>query len=191
MMAKVRMEDNLAVKMLQEEQRARVRRSRQYDEEVRRNSAFMGGEMEEEPENAFMATTILTPDDELIRSIQHDDLFDLEDPALEAEIRRMSPPIDETVVQLREMQRVADVARDSMSPEREVEGWFTVGPAPTPAFGVAEPLANRRSKRIQTRAVIREGTDVAPMTTLLDSKFNLNCSSSGLGGSIPVSSPEV
>ena len=183
LMARVQMKSHHNVMVLLAEQRAREKRNEQYLEE-QRDAAWKKSVVDEEvTENAYMAT-MLTLDDELARSIRDDDLFELEDEELAAEFRHLDTPIPESVEELREMQRSADFKRDSMSPEAAVEGWFAVGKEkflpnsnrnltyanalaarhivtggePSMAFGVAEPLASRRSKRIQKRVVAHAGS---------------------------------
>lgn len=189
-MARVKMADDNAVRMLQAEQRARELRNRQYEEEVRKNASRGSNDMDDDvPEHVYMAT-LLTPDGDLVRFIRDDDLFDVEDVALQAEFGNLDMPIGEKVEELREWQRDADFRRDNVSPEKQVEGWFAVGKdkflpngsrnltyanavaaryvvtgnEPTMAFGVAEPLASRRSKRIQKRVVARASSE-SPVAT--------------------------
>ena len=110
----------------------------------------------------------------MAKSTVNDDLFELNDVALEAKFQHLDKPIGETVQESRELQRSADFKRDSISLENLVEGWFVVGEekflpnrsqnltyasnvatrygvtgeVPTSTFGVAEPVASKRSKII-------------------------------------------
>ena len=180
MMARVQMNGHHNVKVLLAEQLAREMRNDQYREE-QRDAALKNSDMDDDvPEHVYMAT-LLTLDDELVRSIRDEDLFELEDDALEVEFQNLDTPILESAKDLRELQRSADFRRDSVSPEAMVEDCFAIGKdkflpngsgnltyanalaahhivtgeEPTMAFGVAELLASRRSKRIQKRVVAR------------------------------------
>lgn len=44
-------------------------------------------EEEEMPEQAFMVATLFNPDNDLPRSVEYNDLFDLDDTALEGEFQ--------------------------------------------------------------------------------------------------------
>ena len=83
-MARVQMNGHYNVKVLLAEQLAWEMRNDQYREE-QRNAALKNSDMDDDvPEHVYMAT-LLTLDDELVRSICDEDLFELEDDALEAE----------------------------------------------------------------------------------------------------------
>ena len=50
----------------------------------------------------------LYQEEDLPRSIEYSDLFDLDDPALEAELQLLSTPIADSVEELRRLQRSSD-----------------------------------------------------------------------------------
>ena len=57
---------------------------------------------------------------------EYEDLFDLDDPALEAELLLMENPISEPPRELRRLQQSADKNGGVATPEEEVESWFCV-----------------------------------------------------------------
>ena len=66
-------------------------------------------------------------DDDLPKTIEYSDLFDLDDPSLEAELQLLSLPIADFVDELRRLQQSSDINGGIASPEDTVNGCFTVG----------------------------------------------------------------
>ena len=72
----------------------------------------------------FMAARI--EDQNLPQVGDYSDLFELDDPALEAELRLLEEPISESPRELRRLQQSADVNGGVATPEELAESWFKV-----------------------------------------------------------------
>ena len=129
-MAKVRREGERAERAIEAELRAREERSHRYDSE-RFNKQ---NEEDDEETNMgchqYMATQVYR-DDDLPKSIEYSDLFDLDDPALEAELQLLSTHIADSVNELGRLQRSSDQNGGVASAEDTVASWFTVGKGKT------------------------------------------------------------
>ena len=115
--------------------------------------------------------------------MEYADLFDLDDPALEAELLLLEQPISESPHELRRLQRSSDSNGGIATPEELVESWFKVddkkrhlnasnknvtyanavktryGVSSTPmAKAIRDPLETRQSPRIAKRVQIVEET---------------------------------
>ena len=77
----------------------------------------------EEGNQQFMAARI---DENLPQGIEYSDLFELDDPALEAELQLLEGPISESPQELRRLQQSADQNGGVPTPAELVETWFKV-----------------------------------------------------------------
>lgn len=73
----------------------------------------------------FMASHVCQ-DDDLPRTIEYSDLFDLDDPSLEGKLQLLSSPIANLVEELRRLQQSSDNNGGFASPKDIVNGWFIV-----------------------------------------------------------------
>ena len=100
-MMKVRREGERTERALAAELRAREERMHRYDSE----RPDYNEEEEEERERElpqFMAAGVIS-DEGVLSSLEYSDLFDLDDPALEAELQLMSSQISESVEEMRRL----------------------------------------------------------------------------------------
>ena len=125
MMAEMTREGERTYKEWEEEQVAREQRAQQYeaDREKRERRGQSDGE-EEEQNMQFMAAHVFNDCD--IPHASCDDLFDLDDPALEAELLLMENPISESPQELRRRQENADRRSAELTAEDQVNSWFKV-----------------------------------------------------------------
>ena len=129
----------------------------------------------------FMAARI--EEQNLPQGVEYSDLFELDDPALEAELRLLEEPISESPRELRRLQQSADFNGGVATPKELVETWFKVDgkkrqpnsnqkyalyantvkknygvSGPTLAAALRDPLGIRQSPRIAKRVHIVEPT---------------------------------
>ena len=126
LMTRVKREGERAERALEAELDARAERSHRYDSE--RYNEKRGEEEDDDDMDCrqYMVDHVYR-DDDLPKSLGYSDLFDLDDPALEAELQLMSTPIADSVEELRRLQKSSDRNGGVASPEEQVDGWFSVG----------------------------------------------------------------
>ena len=102
-MTRVQREGQQVDYILKEEQRAREERSLRYETERHHK------EDEEEDENAdmdqhqYMAAHVWNQDDDMRQSIEHSNLFDLDDFSLEEKLELLNSPIADLVEEVRRL----------------------------------------------------------------------------------------
>ena len=124
----------------------------------------------------------------MLKSIEYSDLFDLDDPALEAELQLLSTPIADSVDELRRLQQSSDENGGVATPEATVASWFTVGKTKTTQtksknatyanavktrYGVTgavptsadDPIAPRQSPRTAKKVRISGRNGTPPIST--------------------------
>ena len=106
------------------EQNAREKRALQYEAERERRELQYDSRGEEEQNMQFMVSRVY--DEGGIHDLEYNDLFDLDDPALEAELQLMENPIHESPRVLRQRQEEADKSHNEMTPMEQVDSWLHV-----------------------------------------------------------------
>ena len=126
MMAQHEKSNMIAYRVWESEQQAREERCQRYEKE-REQKELLREEGEdahmEEGNQQFMAARI---DENLPQGTEYSDLFELDDPALEAELQLLEGPISESPQELRRLQQSADQNGGVPTPEELVETWFKV-----------------------------------------------------------------
>ena len=125
MMARHERSDMVAYRVWEAEQMAREERCQRYEKEREQKELLRGAEEEEmeEGNQQFMDARI---DNTLPEGVEYSDLFELDDPVLEAELQLLEKPIVESPHELRRLQRSADANGGVPTPEELVETWFEV-----------------------------------------------------------------
>ena len=185
-MAKVEREGEKIERAMEAEFRAREERSHRYDSE--RHEEEDDDELDDHEMFPQYMASHEPKDDDLPRSIEYSDLFDLDDPALEAELQLLSTPIADSVDELRRLQQSSDENGGVATPEATLVSWFTVGKtnitqtksknatyanAVKTRYGVTsavptytdDPIAPRQSPRTAKKVRINGRTGTPPIST--------------------------
>ena len=124
MMARHEESNRVAYRAWETEQEEREERCQRYERE-RDQKELLRQEEEDAPmqegNQQFMAARTEEP---LPQGIEYADLFELDDPALEAELQLLEGPISESPRELRRLQQSADINGGVPTPEELVETWF-------------------------------------------------------------------
>ena len=124
MMAKHEKSNMVAYRVWETEQQEREERCQRFEKE-RDRKELLRQEEEDAPmeggNQQFMAARI---EENLPKGIEYSDLFELDDPALEAELQLLEGPIYESPQELRRLQQSADEKGGVPKPEELVETWF-------------------------------------------------------------------
>ena len=121
MMAKHEQSNMVAYRVWETEQQEREERCHRYEKERDRKELLRQEEEDapmEEGNQQFMAARI---EENLPEGIEYSDLFELDDPALEAELQLLEEPISESPQELRRLQQSADENGGVPTPEELVE----------------------------------------------------------------------
>ena len=121
-MARILWEGLQADKILKEEQRAKEERSLRYEVEQRYKEEEEEDEDVDMDQHQYMAEHKWNQDDDVRKSIEYSDMFDLDDPSLKAKFQLLSSLIANSVVELRRLQRSSDGNGDVASPKETVDG---------------------------------------------------------------------
>ena len=186
-MARILWEGLQADKILKEEQRAKEERSLRYEVEQRYKEEEEEDEDVDMDQHQYMAEHKWNQDDDVRKSIEYSDMFDLDDPSMKAKFQLLSSLIANSVVELRRLQRSSDGNGGVASPKETVDGWIIVGKERIPpnakknttyanvvqtrsgVTGIkptseSDPLDARRSPRIQNRVRISGRNGTPPST---------------------------
>ena len=127
MMVEMAREGEQTYKQWEDEQIAREQRAQKYETERELREMQRENEEDEtmvENDCQFMAQHVFG--DCEMPHFEYQDLFELDDPALEVELLLMEDPISEPPRELRRLQQSADNNGGVATPEEQVESWFCV-----------------------------------------------------------------